>query len=264
MAVRGILRPASTTQPMRRSRDVLCAAYLTRRPDPQRGYRVRRNTFGYMRAWWSSVHELGLHAIVVHDELSPAFVRRYTTDRIAFVQVPPDPWTPNDARFFLYRDLIARRGYGRAFLTDIADVRVVQNPFPVLEAPAAPLAVGDEVYAPPLGTQIRTHPWLRRKIGETSSRRSRVVHEFFRRHDFDFPTLNVGVLGGRAPELLDALDRFARVRRAIGHPERNLNMPVLNYVLHRFFRGRFHHGAPVTSLFKGFERRRRDVCFIHK
>jgi hypothetical protein len=192
------------------------------------------------------------------------FVRRYTTDRIGFVRVPPYPWSPNDARFFIYEDLVRRRGYARAFLTDIADVRVARDPFPVLTALGTPLVVGDEVYAPPIGSRIRTHPWLRAKIRQTRTRRSSAVYRFFQRRAFAFPTLNAGVLGGRAPELLAVLERFVRVRRAIGHPNRNLNMPVLNYVLHRFFPGRFRHGAPMTSVFKAYQRRRRDVCFIHK
>ncbi|MGH7267034.1 MAG: hypothetical protein ACREMB_19605 [Candidatus Rokuibacteriota bacterium] len=249
---------------MRRGRDVLCTAYLTARPDPQRGHQVRRDWFGYIRTWWTSVHGLGLRAVILHDELSPAFVRRYTTDLVRFVRIEPYPWSPNDQRFFAYRDLIARGRYDRAFLTDVADVRVVRDPFPVLEALATPLVVGDEVYAAPIGVQIRTHPWLMRKVRETRGGRSSVVYRFFRRHGFDHSTLNAGVIGGRAPELLEFLERFVRVRRTIGHPERNLNMPVVNYVLHRFFPGRFHHGAPVTSRFKGYERHRRDVCFIHK
>lgn len=44
----------------------------------------------------------------------------------------------------------------------------------------------------------------------------------------------------------------------------NLNMPVMNYVVHRFFRGLVHRGAPVTSRFKAYETRRRDVWFIDK
>jgi hypothetical protein len=54
------------------------------------------------------------------------------------------------------------------------------------------------------------------------------------------------------------------VRRAIGRPERNLNMPIVNYVFHRYFAGRFRMGAPVTSVFKGYEQDRTDVWFIHK
>lgn len=243
---------------------LLCTAYLTARPDPQRGCHVRRDSFAYIRTWWTSVRRLGLPAVIVHDQLSSRFVRRYTTDRIRFVRVAPYRWSPNDQRFFAYRDLVARSRYDRVVLTDVSDVRVVRDPFPVLAGLAPPLVVGEEVYAPPIGAWIKTHPWLRAKLRETCGRRSSAVYRFFRRHDFAFPTLNAGVIGGRTPELLEFLDRFVRVRRALGRPERNLNMPVVNYVLHRFFRGRFHRGAPVTSRFKGYERHRRDVCFIHK
>jgi hypothetical protein len=101
-------------------------------------------------------------------------------------------------------------------------------------------------------------------IRQTMTVRRANVFDFFRDHRFRLPTLNAGVIGGRAGDLLAFLDAFVRTRRSIGSPDQNLNMPIVNYVFHRFHQGRFHQGAPVTSRFKRFERNRRDVWFIHK
>jgi hypothetical protein len=103
-----------------------------------------------------------------------------------------------------------------------------------------------------------------KRLRETRTTGRVPVFEFFRHRRFRLPTLNAGVIGGRSQELLAFLDAFVRMRRSIGSPESNLNMPVVNYVFHRFHEGRFHHGAPVTSRFKRFEHGRRDVWFIHK
>jgi hypothetical protein len=171
-------------------------------------------------------------------------------------------WSTNDERFFAYHRLLSRRRFEQAFLTDISDVTIAEDPFARLERLGAPLVIGDEVY-PGAGASIRNHPWLMERIRETRSVGSTEVFEFFHGRHFDLPTLNAGVIGGRAREIRAFLREYVRVRTAIGHPERNLNMAVVNYVFHRFFERRFHHGPPVTSLFKAFQRLR-GVWFVHK
>jgi hypothetical protein len=245
-------------------RRLICAAYLTSRPDPQRHRRLARDSVAYMRRWYASVRALGLHAVVFHDELSPAFVARLTTPRIRFRRVPPSPWSPNDARFFAYQAFLRRHPARQVFLTDIADVTVVRDPFAGMRAFRTPLFVGTEVYPVPVGRTIRRHTWLMGKIAETRGPRSSEVGDFFAARGYHLPTLNAGVVGGAAPTVRRFLAHVTRVRRAIGHPERNLNMPIVNYVLHRYFAGRFHPGAPVTSVFKAYERHRTDVWFVHK
>lgn len=217
-----------------------------------------------MRGWYESVRALGLRAVIVHDGLSAAFIRQHATRRIRFVRTGPYPWSPNDQRFFAWRDLLRNLSPDRVFLTDISDVRVASNPFLALERTGARLVIGDEVYPPPAGAVIRRHPWLMQKIRDTRKGGSSAIYSFFRRHQFDLPTLNAGVIGGCAADVRELLERFVRIRRRIGRPDLNLNMPIVNYSVHRFFRGRFHHGAPVTSVFKGYQRRRGDVAFIHK
>jgi hypothetical protein len=201
---------------------------------------------------------------VFHDQLSPAFVSRLTTPRIRFRHVPASPWSPNDARFFAYQAFLRRHPADRVFLTDISDVTVAGDPFAGMRAFRTPLFVGAEVYAAPIGRTIRRHAWLMGKIAEARGPRSSEIRDFFAARGYHLPTLNAGVIGGAASSVRRFLAHFTRVRRAIGQPERNLNMPIVNYVLHRYFAGRFHLGAPVTSVFKAYERDRTDVWFIHK
>jgi hypothetical protein len=217
-----------------------------------------------MRPWYESMRRLDLCGVIFHDRLSPSFVRRYRTDRIRFQRVPQGRWSTNDQRFFVYRRFLRRRRFRYAFLTDISDVTIVRDPFPELVRLGWPLVIGDEVYPPPIGRSIRNHPWLMERLRQTTTVGRVEVFEFFRDHRFRLPTLNAGVIGGRSRDLLAFLDAFVRTRRSIGRPDRNLNMPIVNYVFHRFHEGRFHRGAPVTSRFKRFERGRRDVWFIHK
>jgi hypothetical protein len=217
-----------------------------------------------MRRWYASVRRLGLPAVVFHDRLSRDFVARHTTARIRFRRVRSTPWTPNDARFFHYHAFLRRQPVARVFLTDISDVTVMRDPFAGMCRFRTPLFIGAEVYAPPIGDKIREHTWLRRRIDEARGPRSSQVPDFFAARGYHLPTLNAGVLGGDARAVRRFLAHFVSVRRAIGHPERNLNMPIVNYVFHRHFAGQFHRGAPVTSVFKAYERGRTDVWFVHK
>jgi hypothetical protein len=245
-------------------RNLICTAYLTSRPDPQRGRTVPADCFAYMKPWYDSMRALNLHGVVFHDGLSPEFVADYRTARLHFRRVAPCSWSPNDERFFVYQRFFARRRFSAAFLTDISDVTVVRDPFAGLVRRGWPIVIGDEVYPPPTGRSIRNHGWLMERIRQTRTARCTTVFEFFEERCFDLPTLNAGVIGGTAREIRRFLAAFVRVRRSIGDPRRNLNMPIVNYVFHRLFEGRFHAGAPVTSRFKRFEQPRRDVWFVHK
>jgi hypothetical protein len=206
---------------------------------------------------------LDLCGVIFHDGLSPEFIGRYRTPRIRFRRVAPGRWSTNDYRFFVYRRFLAGRRFRAAFLTDISDVSVVRDPFEGLRRARWPLVIGDEVYPRPYGRLVRTHPWLRERIRETEPGCPDIAR-YFRDHRFRLATLNAGVIGGRSDAVVAFLDAFVNTRRLVGRRDHNLNMAVVNYVFHRFHAGRFHHGAPVTSRFKAFERQRTDVWFIHK
>ncbi|HVS13290.1 MAG TPA: hypothetical protein VMV46_05175 [Thermoanaerobaculia bacterium] len=242
----------------------LYAAYFTGKPDPQRGERVASDDFGYLAAWHRSVDRLGLEAVILHDGLSPSFVERHATERIRFEKAAPTAWSTNDARFLAYREHLARHPARRVFLTDISDVVVVREPFSTLAALGVRLALGDEVYPAPIGHTIGCHAWLRHHIEATRTGVTDEVAEFFSGERLRLPTLNAGVIGGDGAAIAELLDSFVALRERIGAPERNLNMPLINYLVHRDFAGRIHHGAPITSRFKAGEIWRRDVCFVHK
>lgn len=44
----------------------------------------------------------------------------------------------------------------------------------------------------------------------------------------------------------------------------NVNMAALNYIVYNSFQNKIITGAPVHSLYKRLEVKRRDVWFVHK
>ena len=109
--------------------DLILAAYLTSRSDPQRKPRVPTDSFAYIRPWYTSMTRLGLTG----SSCTPALRRPSSSATrppgLASCARGRARGLTNDARFFAYQRLLGRVRAGRVFLTDISDVTIVQDPF---------------------------------------------------------------------------------------------------------------------------------------
>ena len=75
----------------------------------------------------------------------------------------------------------------------------------------------------------------------------------------------MGVVGGTYQNMKLFYSEFCKLRMAIGHPEFNADMWILQYLIRSIFKDKkFITGYPVCSNFKQFEKNRKDVYFIHK
>ena len=97
-----------------------------------------------MENWFISIHKLGLHMVLFHDDLSNQFVQKFERNypAIEFVKVDTfDSYTPNDRRYFLYYDyLLTNKDIRYALMTDLRDIKILNNPFKMMDI------VGDYVY----------------------------------------------------------------------------------------------------------------------
>ena len=111
--------------------DVVLTTYFASRPDPQTGVHVPREELDYIAPWYRSLRATGAHGIVFHDHLSPAFVARYSTDRIRFLRVRLGRFNLNDERFLLYLGFLVDHPSSAVFMTDATDVTITRSPFPL-------------------------------------------------------------------------------------------------------------------------------------
>jgi hypothetical protein len=148
-----------------------------------------------------------------------------------------------------------RRSETTAFLTDLFDVTIRADPFPLLRTDFD-LWVGIE-------------PWA---IDETTSA-GRWVLDKLRGTFGDCdpwlkgqPILNAGILGGFRAPLLGLLYDLWSTLAPRGPDERRANcMAALNTLVYRRpdLPRVWRRGAPLHSVFKGYQQGA-DVCFVHK
>eukprot|EP01147_Barroeca_monosierra_P003210 gene3210-8232_t len=116
---------------------IVLTTYLTSKQDPQRNIYRRPNLFSYMRDWYGSIVRFRLPAVVFHDELSTQFttaIRRHSEALIDFQAVFSNQRSTNDQRFYLYlKYLEDNPNINYALMTDISDVILRINPFPMFE-----------------------------------------------------------------------------------------------------------------------------------
>jgi hypothetical protein len=219
-----------------------------------------RNTKEYIQDWRDSIIKLGLHATVFFDNLPPSTAASYSTDKIQFKSVPKIRMNNCDARWSYYKSFLECETSDFVFMTDISDVVVKMNPF--LEMKKLPgygnrLFVGDE-------PNMYSHRWIQQRAVKFQYIYPEIYEHFTNPENQNLTLYNAGILGGSTPLVREFIDIMVNALGTMGIRRTTMDMLAFNYVLRSNFMGRITSGAPVNSLFKGYEKDREDVWFIHK
>ena len=243
--------------------DVILTSYFTSREDFQRKKSMSPNRLHYMFHWLLSVRDLGLQAVIFHDQLDPAFCQRVMEyyPGVSFRHVPSLlNRTTNDARFYLYLQYLhGTPDVGRVLLTDISDVRFQKNPFDLMQL------LGDWLY---IGTDIDIYPnmksqrWISERLEGCFG--SHTLHKGPLTHLMSLDTVyNAGVIGGSRHIMLALLEKIVQYLD-VTPPTLNCNMPAVNYVIHRYFFQQVFTGFPLTSRFLSYQSSPKGVFIVHK
>ena len=228
------------------------------------------------------MRRIGLNGLIFHDGLSDAFLARYQRERIRFQYVDPTSirFSLCDQQYFFYLDYLkAHEEIARVFMTDVSDVTVMQNPFPLLtlgfvyagsqpgfiHVPNQP-GWGGESYQYIqdllLVAGARYLDFINRLDGTNQQVSPQPAGRFGTLAGF--PVLNTGILGGYRRVVLKVLEKMVMTLQEIDKGDENLNMGVFNYVLYKYFRDQTVTGAPIHSNFGRYETHRQDIWFVHK
>ncbi|ELU08760.1 hypothetical protein CAPTEDRAFT_217035 [Capitella teleta] len=227
------------------AQDKIFTSYFTSSKDPQRKVKMRDNNFDYIKVWYFSLLENNLEAVIFHDGLSEDFTSRLTSDNLQFQYATLNNRSTNDARFYIYYNyLMEHPEVQRVILTDVSDVQFLRNPFSFMDL------LGNMLY---IGTDISMFPtmnsmgWLRKRMPECFGSDSVDRGEVAGVKNY-LTVYNAGVIGGTRSIMLEFL---AQVIMKLDKTPFNLNcnMPVVNFVVHRYFDTRVHTGYPLTSEF---------------
>jgi len=222
--------------------NVILSNYFTSKPDPQRGTVWNSNDLKIIESWYLSIIKLKLNAVIFHDHCSDYFIRQLTTDKISFVYYEPKGDIMN-AKFRCFYNHILNSKYSKIFCTDISDVIVMKDPFPLIKDDS--LICGSE----------------EKRIGEGAFMRE-VQRRIFNKISYkDKRLLNCGIIGGYMDVILGVLRKMVISFNKTGD-RMNSCMAVFNHVIYN--NGiKITTGSEIHSVF-GAEETEGNFYFKHK
>ena len=222
--------------------------------------RVKQNDFSYIEKWYNSVKKLGLKAFIFYDNLNEDFVKKYTTNKIKFIEVEDSKYSNNDWRFFCYARFLKENPCDIVFMSDSSDVVVVKDPAELIEEHEdyRYFACEDIIYLSEYQWGLATFLKILESAGWAGK-------DFFVENMKSMKLINMGVIGGRYQDILDFVNLFEAMRLRYPEESFNMNMSLGNFIFRYALDKRpILLGDPVTSAYKQFQDSREDVYFIHK
>lgn len=243
--------------------DVILTSYFTSQQDFQRNKSMCPNRLRYMFDWLVSVRDMGLRAVVFHDQLDPGFCQRVVDyyPGIRFQQVSsPLTRTTNDARFYAYLDYIhSHSDINHVLLTDISDVKFQRNPFNLMQLLGDWLYIGTDIDIFP---NMETQKWITERLQGCFGSHT-LMNGPLKQLLYQDTVFNAGVIGGSRHVMQSLLELVISYLNTTP-PDLNCNMPAVNFVVHRYFYQQVFTGFPVSSRFLRFQSSPKGIYIVHK
>lgn len=242
---------------------IICASLFTGNYDVNRNELLAADDFEIVRKWYQSILDLDLHGIIFHNNFSNETVKTYQNQNIKFVKIDFETvLTANSYRYIVYNNFF--KAYAddikSVFITDIADVKVVQNPFihPLFIDNPDSLFCGNEL-------EILDNEWMNNH--NTHLRNSIDGFADYELQNKTETLLNCGIIGGSIGTMIDLTSKLANIHQTItinNQTPYTLDMGAFNYIARTQFSDKLIHGAPINTQFKKYEEERTDCWFRHK
>lgn len=243
--------------------DVILACLLTGKYDVNRNTTWQANDYTMMAAWAESVIRQGLQGIVFHNHFSEEVCQKYQNEQLQFVRITAEsPLNPNVYRYCIYTDFLEKYGkeIKNLFVTDIADVVLLHNPFEqdFYHQHAGFVFCGDE-------PKLLNDEWMKAHNAHLRSK----IEDFadFEANFEDAPLLNCGIIGGQKDIMAEFLKKLAHLHLTYNSDNSTAytgDMGAFNYLAYTQYQGLIKHGFPINTQFKGYETHRKDCWFRHK
>ena len=246
------------------SQNYIFASILTGIYDVNRNVLLQNDDFQIIRKWYDSIKNLTLNAVIFHNNFSDETVLKYQTEYISFVKVDYDGiLNPNVQRYIIYRDFMNEHfnEIENLFVTDIADVIVVKNPFlqPLfLHHKAFKIFCGDE-------PKILENDWM--KEHSTHLRNNILDYADYEIKYRNETLLNCGIIGGKVEFMKNLLEALSEIHQIFNRDNKTAfigDMGAFNYIMRTKFSDKILHGSPINTEFKEYENERMDCWFRHK
>lgn len=243
--------------------NVICATILTGLYDVNRNEVIEPNDFNKVKAWYDSVSELKINAIIFHNSFSDEVVAKYENSYVSFKKVFFDSrYNANIFRYLVYRHFLQenREIIQNVFVTDITDVVVLKNPFEeeYFKQNTNALFCGDE-------EKCLDNDWMNDHA--THLRNSIREYADFEAIHKKSILLNCGIIGGSISTMLSLMEQLSLLHENYSLTNKSaftLDMGAFNFIARTQFDSRIIHGKPVNTIFKEYQNNNEDCWFRHK
>ncbi len=249
--------------PFSTNTNLLMACHFTGIYDVNRTEILPDDNYKLVKEWAVSVANQQLNGIIFHNNFSEATCAKYQNEYVHFIRRQHSAvFNPNVYRYFVYRDFLQEYAgnISNLFITDVSDVVVLNNPFcqPLFAENPATVFCGDEPKTLDNGWMQAHSAHLRSSIDDYAA------------YEEKFKTavlLNCGIIGGSIQVMQPFIEQLCAIHQQ--HNNNNTSaytgdMGAFNYLARTRYNEQLRHGAPVNTLFKGYENSRTDCWFRHK
>jgi len=243
--------------------NLVMGCLITGLHDVNRNEILVNDSYELVKDWAESITAANLQGVIFHNNFSEETCKSFGNKNITFIKIGHNPeFNPNVFRYFVYKDFLKQhiQQINGIFITDISDVVLVNNPFTdalFCNNPNA-LFCGDE-------PKTLHNEWM---IAHSEHLRNNIIDYADYENTFANETLlNCGIIGGSAPLFFDFLQQLCEIHQDANRDNKTAytgDMGAFNYLARTKFNQQIIHGAPVNTVFKGYENNRTDCWFRHK
>jgi hypothetical protein len=233
--------------------DYIITTYFTSEKDPQRPHVWANDDFSIIKNFYYSVLKHNLNCIILIDNSTDDFIKKYQTDKITFVRCDSVGLNMVDIRWGLYNKLLKNRpDILRAFFVDISDVVILKNAFDFIES--------DRIYCGDEEMINSENKWMIHRYELINQPEINILNNKY----INKKVLNAGILGGSRDYLLDITNKISEILNFSKIKITTVDMCAFNHVLYTNYENILVHGEPVNTIFRTNDVNNNVAWFKHK
>ena len=233
--------------------DCIITTYFTSDKDPQRPEIWANDNFSIIENFYNGVTQHGLNCIILIDNSSDNFIKKYETDKIKFIRCDSSGLNMVDIRWKLYANLLkSRPDIKRVFFIDVSDVLILKNPFNFIEP--GKIYCGDEDSINMKNSWMMDRYFLLNQpaiLNKLSNYANKQI-------------VNAGVLGGDRILIMEIAEKISHLLSISNITSTTVDMCTFNHVLYMDYEDKLVHGLPVNTVFKSYDIHNKIAWFCHK
>lgn len=230
--------------------NIIITTFFTNGLDPQRNLKWADDDFSIIKDFYESIIRLDLNCLILIDNSSDSFVRKYETSKIKFQRVDSSGLNLVDIRWKIYNDILLNNNYEYVFFLDISDIIILKDPFPFLS--------DNNIYCGDENDCNINNSWMLNRYYLLRNSISSIDHYINK------IILNAGILGGKSDKLIEITKEIANILNVANIKSTTVDMCAFNHVLRSYYNDNIIHGLPVNTIFRANDFNNDIAWFKHK